>query len=280
MFHAYAKINLGLYVVRRRPDGYHDIETVFHRISIADTISFTPASEIIVTSSSEDAPSDQTNICFKAALLLRDHLGISAGVHIHIDKQIPVGAGLGGGSSDAACVLRELPGFWGSDVSGPVLHSMALQLGSDVPYFLVSGSALAQGRGEILEYFALDIPFAILLCNPNVHVATGWAYGQVHPGTQGKPEDLRSAVQVGMADPSLLATSLRNDFEPVVFAAHPVVRNLKKQMLDAGATFALMSGSGSSVYGLFADTDSASACAAPLRALGYRTHITDPHWTV
>ncbi len=280
MFRAYAKINIGLYVVDRRPDGFHNIETVFHRIDIADTIHLTAAPDLVVTSSSPDAPSDPSNICYKAAVLLREYLGVTQGAHIHIEKRIPVGAGLGGGSSDAATVLRELPSFWGTTVPEQALRTLALRLGSDVPYFLSSGSAVAKGRGEILEYFQLDVPYAILLCSPNVHVATRWAYGQIRPGTAGKAEDLRFVVRSGMQKPSILGTSLRNDFEPIVFAAYPVVRDLKQRLLDAGAAFALMSGSGSTVYGLFADSVSASACAAPFRTLGYRTFVTDPHFQV
>jgi 4-diphosphocytidyl-2-C-methyl-D-erythritol kinase len=276
MFRAYAKINLGLYVVKRRPDGFHDIETVFHRVDIADTIRLTLARDITVTSSSAEAPSDPSNICHGAASLLRSHLGVTQGVHIHIDKQIPVGAGLGGGSADAACVLRELPAIWGATVPDQVLYALALKLGSDVPFFLSPGSAVARGRGEILEFFTLDIPYTALLCNPNVHVSTAWAYGQIHPGTSGKPENLRHAVEVGMKNPSLLSRTLRNDFEPIVFAAYPVVQDVKRRMMDAGALFALMSGSGSTVYGLFADPGIARKTAASLQALGYRTFITDP----
>ncbi len=279
MFQAFAKINIGLYVVERRPDGFHNIETVFHRIAVADTLRMEPAREIRVTSSSADAPSDQTNICYKAAVLLQKHCGTADGVHIHIDKNVPVGAGLGGGSADAACVLRQLPVLWGTSVTEEALRSMALALGSDVPYFLSGGSAVAAGRGEVLTYFALDVPYAILLCNPGIHVATGWAYGQITPGRMNTPSDLAAVVREGMRDPAILQERLRNDFEAVVFPAHPVVRGVKEAMMRAGAVFAMMSGSGSTVYGLFPDPADAERCAAPLTAAGYRTFITPPHFT-
>lgn len=278
MFQAFAKINIGLYVVERRPDGFHNIETVFHRIAVADTLRIEPAPSIRVTSSSPDAPSDQTNICHKAAVLLQKHLGITAGAHMHIEKNVPVGAGLGGGSADAACVLRRLPALWGATVPEDALRTMALMLGSDVPYFLSAGSAVAAGRGEQLEYFGLDVPFAILLCNPGIHVATGWAYGQIKPGHENKPSDLAALVRDGMRDPSALREHLRNDFEAVVFTAHPAVREVKDAMLRSGAVFAMMSGSGSTVYGLFTDIPAAERCAAPLAAAGYRTFITPPHF--
>jgi 4-diphosphocytidyl-2-C-methyl-D-erythritol kinase len=279
MFQAYAKINIGLYVVERRPDGFHNIETVFHRIAIADTLSLTPAGEIRVSSSSPDAPSDNTNICYKAAALLQEHLKTTQGVHIHIEKQVPVGAGLGGGSADAACILRELPALWGGTVPEETLRTMALQLGSDVPYFLSPGSAVAHGRGEVLRYFTIDVPYTILLCNPGFHVATGWAYGRITPGTHGKPHNLAVIVQEGMLDPAMLGQHLRNDFEGVVFPAHPEVRQIKADMLTGGAVFAMMSGSGSTVYGFFRDATAAGRCAVPLAAAGYRTFITPPHFT-
>lgn len=280
MFRAYAKINIGLYVVERRPDGYHNIETVFHRIDLWDELAFALSPAIEVRPTTPDVPGDASNICHKAARLLQEHLGISAGVRISLRKQIPVGAGLGGGSADGAMVLRELPAFWGRVVDESTLRRLALELGSDVPFFLGRESAVAGGRGEILDYFPLDIPFVILLCYPNIHVTTGWAYGRITPGTVGKPVDLRQAVLRGMHEPVRLAQLLRNDFEPVVFASHPAVAELKQTMIREGAVFSLMSGSGSSVYGFFSEIQDAERVAASLAARGFRTSITLPHFHV
>jgi 4-diphosphocytidyl-2-C-methyl-D-erythritol kinase len=280
MFRAYAKINIGLYVVERRPDGYHNIETVFHRIDLWDELAFDLSPAIEVRATSPDVPEDASNICHKAARLLQDHLGISTGVRISLRKQIPVGAGLGGGSADGAVVLRELPAFWGRVVDETTLRRLALELGSDVPFFLGRDSAVAGGRGEILHYFPLDIPFTILLCYPNIHVTTGWAYERITPGTADKPADLRQAVLQGVRDPSRLGELLRNDFEPVVFASHPAVAELKQTMIRGGAVFSLMSGSGSSVYGFFRVIPDAERVAASLAARGFRTSITSPHFHV
>jgi len=273
---AHAKINLGLYVVARRPDGYHDIETVFCRIGIADGITFSASPDIHVTSSSPDAPSDASNICHKAATLVRDRLRINQGVHIHIEKQVPVGAGLGGGSADAALVLKELPAYWQTRIDPLDGEQIALQLGSDVPYFLRNGAAVGRGRGELLEYFSLDMPYCILLCNPNIHIPTGWAYSRITPGTQGKPDDLRKIVLEGMNNPAVLG-QLRNDFENVVFEAHPEVYQLKTAMVDHGALFALMSGSGSTVFGLFNDATLADGLKTEFIGRGYRAFVTPPH---
>lgn len=278
MMLAYAKINLGLYVVARRPDGYHDIETVFCRIGIADRITLSPAGEIRVTSSSQDAPSDESNICHKAARMLRDHLSLNEGVHIHIEKNVPVGAGLGGGSADAAAVLKNLPPFWHRNLKPDECSHIALALGSDVPYFLRQGAALGRGRGEQLEYFPLDIPFTVLLCNPNIHIPTAWAYGRISPGANRKPDDLRNVVTAGMRDPALLRRQIHNDFEEIVFEKYPEVRRTKELMLDGGAVFALMSGSGSTVFGFFSDPAAAETLAGEFVSRGYRSFLTPPHF--
>lgn len=278
MFPAYAKINLGLLVLNKRPDGYHNIATVFHRIDLFDRITLAPSERISVESTSPDAPSDESNICHKAARLLCERLNVREGVAITIEKRIPVGAGLGGGSSDAAAVLRHLPAFWGRSADAPMLRELALELGSDVPYFLGEGSALAKGRGEILEYFALDLPFTVLLCNPNIHVATGWAYGQIHHAGPRENVDLQDALLQGISHPQALRDKLVNDFEPAVFRAYPQIWKLKEDMTAGGAVYASMSGSGSSVYGLFSDGRKAEELDGRLRAKGYRTFLTAPHF--
>ncbi len=279
MFRAYAKINLGLYIVERRADGFHAIETVFHRINCWDAITFTPDPEITVESSSPDAPDGASNICHKAAVLIRNQVRTDRGVRITIRKNIPVGAGLGGGSADAALVLRALPAFWGHSVGHEFLHSFAAQLGSDVPFFLSPGSAVGRGRGEILEHFPLDIPWTILVCTPPIHVSTAWAYGVIRPRAEGVPRDLKSAVAEGVRHPERLAGILRNDFEDAVFAEYPAIRAVKEAMLSGGALYALMSGSGSSVFGLFHDERQARDVGNAFLGQSYGVSITPPHFS-
>jgi 4-diphosphocytidyl-2-C-methyl-D-erythritol kinase len=275
---AYAKINLGLFVLRKRPDGYHDIATVFHRIDLFDEITFMESKAISVSSNEPAAPGGDQNICFKAARLLQGSIGTRAGVAVTLNKKIPVGAGLGGGSSDAATVLSTLPSFWNASVSGDLLRQLAIQLGSDVPFFLLSGSAFASGRGENLEPMILDIPFTILLCHPNVHISTAWAYAHLHLASQETEMDVARIVTTGMTNPGWLRENLRNDFEPVVFDAYPEVGRLKETMLRGGAAYASLSGSGSSVYGLFPDAEPAAALGHSLALVGYRTFLTPPHF--
>jgi 4-diphosphocytidyl-2-C-methyl-D-erythritol kinase len=276
---AYAKINLGLRVTGKRADGYHEIRTVFHRIGLFDDIVLRPEGEISVRTTDPAAPSDETNICHTAALMLRETLDAGTGVRIDITKRVPVGAGLGGGSADAAAVLRSLPALWGKSVPDEDLRTLALRLGSDVTFFLGEDTAVGTGRGEILEYFRLDVPFALLLCTPPLQVSTRWAYSHITPRS-GEGEDLRSILIRGMSDPTLLRKHIVNDFESPVFREHPVIRSIKESMVRDGALFSLMSGSGSSVYGFFYDTEAAGLAAAPLESLGFRTFITPPHFRV
>jgi 4-diphosphocytidyl-2-C-methyl-D-erythritol kinase len=276
---AFAKINIGLLVLPKRADGYHDLLTVFHRVNVFDEILFEPDSDIEVVSSSPEAPDGEQNICHRAAHLLREHLTVSDGVRIIVKKGIPAGAGLGGGSADAGCVLRELPRYWNKEVPKADLAAIALRLGSDVPYFLTPGTALGQGRGEILSYFSLRLPYTVLLCNPNIHVATGWAYQQVTPRSGHVDIDLRDYVIRGCTDPRVLREHVVNDFERAVFASHPDIEKLKADMLNTGAAFSLMSGSGSTVYGFYQQRADANHAADQFAACGYRVFITPPDFS-
>jgi len=275
---AYAKVNLGLRVLEQRPDGFHNIETVFHRVNLFDELTFEASDQIEILSTDAAAPGNETNLCFRAAALLQGLTGCSKGVRIHLEKQIPVGAGLGGGSSDAALVLRELPLFWKMEADPTRILGLALRLGSDVSYFLGENSALALGRGEILEYFALDIPYTILLCCPPLHVSTAWAYRHVTPRSAAGHTDLKTVLVQGVKTPQILREEVVNDFESAVFASYPEIAQIKKSMLEREAVFALMSGSGSSVYGFFSDPSAASLAADAFRARGYRVSLTPPHF--
>jgi 4-diphosphocytidyl-2-C-methyl-D-erythritol kinase len=257
---SYAKINLGLRILGRRADGFHDLSTLFHRVDLFDTLSFEITDgNISLESNREDIPTDDGNLCVRAARqLLGPQRGL--GVHIVLNKKIPAGAGLGGGSANAAAVLRFLPPLLDLKFPEEELLEMAAMLGSDVPFFLQDGSAVARGRGELLEYFQWDCPWWIVLVNPGIHVSTAWAYGNLRLTADPADPDLRSALLRAHEDPAALAIVL-HDFEAPVTIIHPSIRDVRKRMLDAGAVGALMSGSGSSVFGLFSDEDAARSCA-------------------
>jgi 4-diphosphocytidyl-2-C-methyl-D-erythritol kinase len=275
---AYAKINLGLRVLRKRDDSYHDIETVLHRIDLFDEILFEPSSTISLSCNRRDLPTDDTNLCVRAAVLLQQSLNIRNGVHITLKKNIPVGAGLGGGSSDAAAVLTALPVWWNKSPDTVDLHALASELGSDVPFFLKRGTARATGRGEILEYFDFDLPYSVVIVYPNIHISTTWAYQHVSSNPKPHTGSLKETLLDHISDPRILRSLLRNDFEPLVLRTHEEVAGVMKIMYDSGAVFTQISGSGSSVYGFFESEQSARV------ALGnfppeYAVFTTSPHFT-
>ncbi len=254
---AYAKINIGLRILEKRPDGYHNIETVFHQIDLYDELALAPADAITLTTTSSEIPSDSNNLCVRAAETLQRYTRTTKGVTISLKKNIPVGAGLGGGSSDAASVLVLLNRLWKTGLVQEELSSLAATLGSDVPFFIRGGTAVGTSRGEVLDHFRLEFPFAIVTVTPPIHVSTAWAYAHVKPRTTRPTEDLRSIVEQGMLNPPAMAAGITNDFEESVFEAHPQIRRLKETLSSSGALVAQMSGSGSSVFGLFRDTDTA-----------------------
>lgn len=273
---AFAKINLGLHVVAKRNDGFHDIETVFHRLALRDVISLEPHATLDVSVSNPEIPSQQENLCWKAAALLQRELHCPDGVRIHITKNIPAGAGLGGGSSDAAAVLKNLPLLWNKVIVPRRLQELALELGSDVPYFLTESSAYAEGRGEKLSYFPLRLPYWIVVVYPNIHVATPWAYTALSEKRNGL-FPARESISRLFPHPSVEALlSIGNDFEEVVFDRYPEIARVKTSLLHFGAVRSLMSGSGSSVFGLFEHKTDADAAAAEF-SKQYFTHVTEPN---
>lgn len=274
---AYAKINIGLRVVRKRGDGFHDIETVFHRVNIFDEICVEPASTICLRCSEPSLPTDERNLCIRAAQLLQHAGNIKDGVLISLKKNIPVGAGLGGGSSDAATTLLALVKLWKLNIPHETLSSLALRLGSDVPYFLKDGTAYATGRGDVLEYFTLDIPYWIVLVYPNTHISTAWAYQHVLTEHRNFPVPLKQILQDDIDDPRLLGNHIQNDFEPLVLRSHGTVVRAKRTLSDGGAVFAQLSGSGSAVYGFFTSEVEANKVADNLKSAG-TVFVTPPHF--
>lgn len=260
-----AKINLGLEVLRRRPDGYHDINTLFASIDLTDEIILYPAADgAIHCSVSGNALLDggSDNLCVRAAEMIRRSRGLTEGLRIELVKRIPIGAGLGGGSSDAAAVMRGVESLWGITLDDRERKSIALSLGSDVPFFLTGGLAHATGQGETLAPLDLVPGYTILLVNPGIHIPTPWAYREIGRSDERPPGDIVGALRSGIEDPALLRERLVNDFEPAVFAAYPVLARLKQRLYDGGALFALMSGSGSTLFALFASTEAATAAGS------------------
>lgn len=239
-----AKINLGLHILAKRLDGYHEIETIMAAIPFCDILEITVADEDAFIHTGIEVPSDgQPNLCQRAVTLLRKQQVFPC-VRIHLRKQIPVGAGLGGGSADASYVLSGLNNLFDLGFSSADLEVFAAELGSDCPFFIDGGLQLAQGRGEILTKLEpLGKSVHLVLCNPQIHVSTATAYAGVRPLANRAPL-LETFKSKGIE-------SIQNDFESSVFQSFAQIQVLKNALISAGAFYAAMSGSGSSVFGIF-----------------------------
>ncbi len=274
---AHAKINLGLLVLRKREDGFHDIETIFSEIDWHDLVEIHDAPGISMECTLPSLPADASNLCMKAAALLRGWTNYEGGAHIRLVKNIPVGSGLGGGSSDAAAVLTGLNLLWGTGVPAIDLARLGAQLGSDVPFFIVGGSAFGTGRGELLEHRPATLPYWILTVVPPLHISTAWAYGNLSPQEGSSARSLRALFEHLETPSTDHLSALVNDFEEPVFRSYPAIRQLKQELAESGSICSLMSGSGSSVFGLFADERDAQDAVSRF-PVEYRTFLTPPHF--
>lgn len=249
----HAKINLGLSVLGHRPDGYHDIESVMVPIPLCDALEAVideelPPGSVVLGRSGREVPGPvESDLCYRAAqAVLRGRR--SPGVRMHLQKAIPMGAGLGGGSSDAAHVIMLLDDLLGFGMTQEAMHDIAKSLGSDVPFFLGKGPQLAKGRGEILRAFDIDLAgLWLLVVSPGVHVSTAEVYQHCDPS--GDVQDLMSVLKNEPLE--AWQDLVQNDLEPYVLSGYPAVEVLKNTIVSAGAAYCAMSGSGSTVFGLF-----------------------------
>lgn len=268
---AFAKINLDLRVLGRRPDGYHELRTIFQTISLADEIgiAFEPAPQTSVTI--EGNIDIENNLIARAARLVLAESGITGSVRCELRKRIPMGAGLGGGSSDAAAILRALPQLTGAPIPFGRLHTLAAQLGSDVPFFLQGGTAVGIGRGDEIYPLTNAPDLFGLLIAPDIHVSTADAYRAL--SSRLDPSDaLRKQAQFTELVWTMDLRRAQNDFECAVFEQHPELGRIRETLTGAGALLARMTGSGSAVFGLFDHPQKGDEAAS---ALGAR-HRVEP----
>ena len=242
------KINLGLSILAKRADGYHELETVFYPIAVSDALEILPAANLTMTQSGIAVPGDPAqNLCLKAYHLLKKDFPTLPAVQMHLHKNIPMGAGLGGGSSDGTAALIILNQQFSLGLNDQQLIDYASQLGSDCPFFVYNKACHASGRGEVLTPIHLDLSnYQFLLVHPGVHIATAWAFQQLNPHT--KSESIQAIIEKPITD---WKNSLINDFEAPVFKAEPKLLVIKDQLYQLGAIYASMSGSGSSLFGIF-----------------------------
>lgn len=247
-----AKINLALDVLHKRQDGFHEVEMVMTNVDLADRLELTelPYNDIILESTSGFVPDDRRNLAYQAAALLKERFSIKKGISIKIDKQIPVAAGLAGGSSDAAAALRGLNEIWDIGLSYDELAELGAEIGSDVAFCVYGGTALAKGRGEIIKPIDAPPPCWVILAKPSIGVSTADVYKKLNTTKMVHPDIDGMVRAVEEKDYDMICGKLGNVLEDVTLQLHPEVRQIKEKMQQLGADGVLMSGSGPTVFGL------------------------------
>lgn len=243
-----AKINLGLNITERRPDGYHNLETIFYPLMITDALEVIPGNALTFQSSGIEIPGNSSNnLCLKAYHLLKQDFPDLPPVSIHLHKHIPIGAGLGGGSADAAFFIKLINNIFELELDADTMMNYARQLGADCAFFINNKPVYAFNKGDEFEPVEIDLSaYKIMLVMPPVHVSTAEAYGGIIP--QASTSSLKELVKLPV---NQWKQHIKNDFEPHIFKAYPVIDNVKNELYSAGALYASMSGSGASVFGIF-----------------------------
>lgn len=266
---AYAKINLGLDVLGRRPDGYHEVKMIMQTVDLCDDLTLERRGEpgIRLLIEGADLPADDTNLAYRAAALLTEERGIREGVLITLKKRIPIAAGMAGGSSDAAAVMRGMNALFDLGYSMEGLKELGVKLGADIPYCIAGGTMLSEGIGEILTPLSPPPPCHLVVAKPDIDVSTAFVYGHLqadrlafHPDIDGMAAALLAGDLKGVTD------RMGNVLETVTVEAYPVIDRLKKRMCEGGAENALMSGSGPTVFGICRDEETARRIASSIEA--------------
>lgn len=273
-----AKVNLGLNILGKREDGFHELETLFQMVSWCDEIKVECLSEgLELICNQPDIPTDDGNLVIKAARLLQAHFPDRCkGARIHLTKNIPHGAGLGGGSGNAAGVLLGLNFLWNLKLKQKDLILLASELGSDVPFFLSSPCAIGRNRGEILEPVKRSIKFYVLMIYPGFPLSTAWVYGNLKLKLTKQQNNISILKNFLLqSEFAQLGASWKNDLETIVFQEYPEIFDIKKEMLASGAKGALLSGSGSTVFGIFDNPETANTAFTRLQGGKFRLFLAE-----
>ena len=251
------KINLGLQILSKRADGFHNLSTVFYPVLLHDALEIirsnepSPANNILFSHSGFQIDGNESNnLCIKAYQVLKKDFPQIPAIQMHLHKAIAMGAGLGGGSADAAFTLKLLNEKFQLNLSNGQLINYSLQLGSDCPFFIINKPCIATGRGEIMEPIDLNLSgYQIVLVNPGIHINTGWAFSQLNIEEHiSSKSNLKKIISQPI---ETWKNELKNDFEPAVFLAHPTIKSIKEKLYHQSAIYAAMSGSGSTIFGIF-----------------------------
>lgn len=256
---AYAKINLGLDVVRRLENGYHEVRMVMQTVGIYDLLTFEKVPKgIVISTDSGELPTDENNLIYKAARLMLERYGVDGGVRIHLQKNIPIAAGMAGGSTDAAATLKGVNELFALGADEQELMELGVKIGADVPYCVMGGTALAEGIGEKLTRLKPVPDCFLLVAKPDINVSTKFVYEHLDAAGVDKHPDIDGMLEA-IAEGNLLGITARmeNVLETVTIPAHPIIETLKKRMKALGAINSLMSGSGPTVFGIFTDREEA-----------------------
>lgn len=279
---ALAKINLGLDVVRKREDGYHEVRMIMQTINMYDKLELMvrEAPGIRIKANISSVPSDERNLVYKAAKLLMDEFHITKGLNIRLEKFIPVAAGMAGGSSDAAATMIGVNQLFDLGLSTAELMERGVKIGADVPYCIMRGTALAEGIGEVLNPLPPMPDCYILIAKPPVGVSTAFVYGNLRANELEHHPDIDGMIQ-SLKEGSIkdLCGKMENVLETVTIPAYPIIAEIKKLMLDCGADGAMMSGSGPTVFGLFTEKECAKKAMAKVKEsnLANQIYLTTPH---
>ena len=277
-FKAYAKINLGLRLIEKKQDGYHCIETIFYLISLHDVLTFikTKQNNVRISSSDPSVPLGDENLVSKTYQILKNEYRFKGGLDVYIEKQIPIGGGLGGGSSDAAATIYACQKFWNLSIPEENLHRVASRIGSDGPFFLYGVPSLGEGRGDRLTPLVPLKAYWVLLICPGFSVSTQWAYSHSRIALTNAQKISKLRSLFSETEVHAWRDKLVNELEGVVFSRHPELHDYKVRLYEQGAFYASMSGSGSTLFGLFESQHTAQNAVSffskfPVRALLAKT---------
>lgn len=277
---AYAKINLGLDVLRRRPDGYHEVKMIMQTVGIYDVLTFRKKestgafTDISISLDREGLPCDKNNLIYKAAELIMGAYDIKEGVDITLNKNIPVAAGMAGGSTDAAAVFHGLKELFGLTMSLEDMKRMGVKIGADVPYCIMGGTALSEGIGEILTPLPAPPEAVLLIAKPDINVSTKFVYENLHADALSFHPDIDGMVQA-LQEGNLkgITDRMGNVLETVTVREYPVIEQIKEEMKKGGAQNALMSGSGPTVFGIYREKEAAQKSSEKIKELGLAREI-------
>ncbi len=263
---SHGKINLGLDVLYKRDDGYHEINTIMQQIDLSDTliIKENNKEDIVIKTDNKDLPLDSSNLIYKAWAKIKEKTGIKKGIEVVVEKNIPIAAGLAGGSSNAATVLKGLNELWQLGLAEEDLQKIGLEIGADVPFCITGGTALAEGIGEKLTKLKSFKDINLLLVNPGMQILTAEVYASLRPNGKRKMNIEKVIEFIENNDLYALAKSIVNVMEEVVIKKNPIILEIKEDLLDCGALCSLMSGSGPTVFGLFDDLEKLNFCKGKL----------------